>query len=46
MGTLELHPSQGGADAETFAQELAEAISKHSSKPLKREGKTLILHRL
>lgn len=46
MGTIEIHPAQGGEDAEAFARDLAAAISKHSQRPLVSEGTTLILHRL
>ena len=46
MIRLEIHPGEGGADAEAFAGELASAISKHSGAPVAREGRVLAFRRL
>jgi len=43
---LEIHPSEGGADAVAFAAELAQAVSKHSGAGVAAEGRVLVLDRL
>lgn len=43
---MEIRPAEGGADAETFAVELGQAISKHSGTPMAMVGRTVILDRL
>ena len=43
---LEIHPGDGGADAEQFASELASAISTFSGRPIEVDGRVLVLHRL
>ena len=43
---LEIIPGEGGADAEMFASELAQSISKHSGVNVSAEGTTMVLHRL
>lgn len=40
---LEIHPSEGGEDAELFAFELACAVSRYSGQPVERAGKVLEL---
>ena len=34
MLRIEIHPGEGGADAATFARELADAVAKHSKQPV------------
>lgn len=46
MITMEIHPGEGGADAEMFAGELATAVAKHSGRPVETAGKLFVLHRL
>ena len=46
MVTMEIHPGEGGADAETFAGELAAAVAKHTGRPVDTDGKVFTLHRL
>jgi protein subunit release factor A len=46
MITLEIHASAGGADAEIFAGELAEAISSYTGVQIVSSGKVFTLHRL
>lgn len=46
MITLEIHPREGGADAEAFAAELGEAIAKHTGTTTARDGRTVVLERL
>lgn len=46
MGTLEIRPRDGGADAAAFANELATAIAKHTGSTRTSLGTTQILHRL
>ena len=49
MFTIEIHPAEGGTDAELFAKDLASAISKHSGMTIKSSGKIVSLaaeHRL
>lgn len=46
MVTLEVHPGQGGADAEEFAAQLAGAIGRHFNVPVDRVGRVSRLHRL
>lgn len=43
---LEIHPRNGGADAEMFAGELAGAIGKHARVQPSREGRVVVLERL
>ena len=43
---LEIHPGEGGADAEAFAGELADAIGKHAGASAVREGRVLAFRRL
>lgn len=46
MVTLEVHPGDGGSDAELFATELADAIARYTGTTTVRNGTTLLLHRL
>lgn len=46
MITVEVHPGEGGADAQAFAGELAAAVSKFSGRQVKAAGNLLTLHRL
>ncbi|WP_238146733.1 hypothetical protein [Ornithinimicrobium murale] len=46
MITLEIHPREGGADAESFAAELGDAIAKHTGSTTSRDGRTIVLERL
>jgi protein subunit release factor A len=46
MVTMEIHPGEGGADAESFAGELAAAVAKHSGRQIETVGKLFVLHRL
>lgn len=46
MIRLEVHPGEGGADAATFAGELASAIAKHAGTTSTFEGGAHIFHRL
>lgn len=46
MISLEIHPGEGGADAEAFAGELASAVSRHFGVPVESAGRILVLHRL
>jgi protein subunit release factor A len=46
MITMEVHPGEGGADAQTFAGELASAVSKFTGSPATFEGGRYTLHRL
>lgn len=46
MVTLEIHPGEGGADAEAFASELANAVGKHFGAPVQTRGRVLRLVRL
>lgn len=46
MIRMEIHPGEGGADAATFAGELADAVSKHAGEPAHFEGGAYVLHRL
>lgn len=41
---LEFHAGDGGADAETFAHELASAVSKHSGQRIVPAGRVLRIH--
>ncbi|GIF40102.1 hypothetical protein [Actinoplanes xinjiangensis] len=43
---IEIHATAGGADAETFAGELADAVSRHAGVTVAREGRVFVLHRL
>lgn len=43
---MEIRPGEGGADAELFAEELANAIAKHSGKNISNDGTTKVLERL
>lgn len=43
---IEIHATAGGADAEAFAGELAEAVSRHAGVPAERAGRVVVLHRL
>lgn len=43
MWTLEFHPRDGGADAESFAAELAHATGRHFGVPVDGAGKTKTL---
>lgn len=40
---MEIRASEGGADAELFASELAGAVSAYSGSPVETAGKTFIL---
>jgi hypothetical protein len=44
MVRMEVRAGDGGSDAEMFAQEFAEAVSKHSGASVSTEGKTVVLH--
>lgn len=49
MFTLEFHPSEGGADSELFAVDLASAVAKYSGMTIKKNGRIVSLfseHRL
>ena len=46
MATMEIRPSEGGADATTFAGELATAIAKHAGTSVRADGTALVLDRL
>ncbi|WP_235558811.1 hypothetical protein [Nocardioides sp. Leaf285] len=46
MIRLEIHPGEGGADAEAFASELGTAITKHSGTSATHEGRVVAFHRL
>ncbi len=46
MVTLEIHPGEGGADAEAFAAELAAATGKHFGAVVEARGRVLRLVRL
>lgn len=46
MITLEVHPRDGGADAEAFAVELGEAIARFAGTRTSRKGRTVVLERL
>lgn len=41
---MEIRPAEGGADAEVFAVELGQAISKHSGTPIEMTGRTVVLN--
>lgn len=43
---MEIHPGEGGADAQSFASELASAIGKYAGIAPVAEGNVLVLHRL
>lgn len=43
---IEIRPAEGGADAQAFAADLGQAISKHSGSPAEAAGRTVVLHRL
>lgn len=43
---MEIRPGEGGADAELFVNELAEAVSKHSGTKITIDGTTRTLERL
>lgn len=43
---MEIRPAEGGEDAEAFATELGQAVSKHSGIPMEHDGRTVVLHRL
>lgn len=43
---MEIRASEGGADSELFASELASAVSTYSGSPVESVGKTFVLHRL
>lgn len=45
MFTLELHPAEGGQDAENFANELAQAIHKYSGMNFIDNGRVPTLQR-
>lgn len=46
MSTIEIHAGEGGSDAALFAEELAQAISRHSGSPVSSDGTKFSLHRL
>lgn len=46
MARMEIHPGEGGADAQAFAAELADAIGKFAGVTPSAEGNVLVLHRL
>lgn len=43
---LEIHPGDGGADAERFAAELAHAVGVHFGRSARTEGRVWVLDRL
>lgn len=43
---IEIHPGEGGADAEAFAAQLADAVSVHFGRPVNTDGRLLTLDRL
>lgn len=46
MIRMEIHPGEGGADAEAFATELAGSIARHSNTTTDQQGRVVVLHRL
>lgn len=46
MIRMEIHPGDGGADAEKFAGELASAIGKSSGADVAFKGRVAVLERL
>lgn len=46
MAIMEIHPGEGGADAQMFADELAAAVGKYAGVSPVSDGTTLTLHRL
>lgn len=46
MIRMEIHPGEGGADAQAFAYELATAIAKHAGVTSEFSGGAHRLHRL
>lgn len=43
---IEIYPGEGGADAEQFASQLANAIASYAGTSVEIDGKVLRLHRL
>ena len=43
---MEVHPGEGGADAQAFAVELASAVGKYAGVKPEAVGNLLVLHRL
>lgn len=46
MCRMEIHPGDGGEDAEAFAAELAAAVAKFTGRPEAQEGRVHVLERL
>lgn len=46
MIRMEIHPGEGGADAQAFANELALSIAKHAGTSVEFTGGAYHLHRL
>lgn len=46
MARMEIHPGEGGADAQTFALELASAVGKYAGQRPATDGSLVTLHRL
>jgi len=46
MTKMEVHPGEGGADAQAFSLELASAVGKYTGTTPVAEGKVLVFHRL
>lgn len=46
MVRMEIHPRTGGADAQAFAHQLAEAVSRHAGVPVTTQGRLVVLERL
>lgn len=46
MGTIEIRPGEGGADAASFAADLAASLAKHTGASVETTGTLHSLHRL
>lgn len=46
MVRMEIHPGDGGADAEAFAAELAGAVAKFAGRKATTQGRIHVLERL
>ena len=40
---VEIHPGDGGADAQTFATELATALARHTGSTVRVEGRIAVV---
>lgn len=43
---MEIHPGDGGADAEVFAAELGDAVARHAGAAAQTDGRIVVLDRL